>query len=81
VTSPLVPGPRPPGAGPLIVGVGVAIVVLGLLVWSGAMNWFGRLPGDIRYEGASTKVYVPWVSMLLISALISLVSALVRRWL
>jgi hypothetical protein len=51
-----------------------------LLVWSGALSWFGRLPGDIRYESGSTRVYVPWVSMLLISVVLSLVAALARRF-
>ena len=61
-------------------GVGVFIVMIGLLVWSGALSWFGRLPGDIRYESGSTRVYVPWVSMLLISVVLSVVAALVRRF-
>ena len=67
--------------GPWIVVVGLIIVVIGLVVWTGALNWFGRLPGDIRYEGESTRVYVPWVSMLLISALISVLAALARKFL
>ena len=32
--------------GPLLVGIGALLVVLGVLVWSGALSWFGRLPGD-----------------------------------
>jgi hypothetical protein len=68
-----------PGTGPLIVGLGVVLIVVGLLVWSGAFSWFGRLPGDIRYEGSSSRIYVPWVSMLVISVGVSLLAALVRR--
>ena len=30
-------------AGPLLVTLGLGVVVLGLLVWSGALAWFGRL--------------------------------------
>ena len=74
------PEPTPPSPGLLLVGVGVCIVILGLLVWSGALNWFGRLPGDIRYESGSTRVYVPWVSMLLVSVVLSLIGFLVRRF-
>jgi hypothetical protein len=68
-------------AGPLIVLAGVAIVVLGLLVWSGGLGWFGRLPGDIRIERESMRVYVPIVSMLLVSAVLSLVLYLINRFL
>lgn len=77
---PPLPEPTPPSPGLILVGVGVLIVVVGLLVWSGALSWFGRLPGDIRYESGSTRVYVPWVSMLLISVVLSVVAALVRRF-
>jgi hypothetical protein len=50
------------------------------LVWTGALSWFGRLPGDIRYESGSTRVYVPWVSMLLISVVLSFIGYLLRRF-
>jgi Protein of unknown function (DUF2905) len=67
-------------AGPAIVAAGVALVALGLLVWSGALAWFGRLPGDIRIERDTVRVYIPIVSMLVVSAAVSVVLYLVRRW-
>ena len=67
-------------AGPAIVAAGVALVVVGLLVWSGALNWFGRLPGDVRIERDTVRVFFPIVSMLVVSAVLSLVLYLVRRW-
>ena len=67
-------------AGPAIVAAGVTLVVLGLLVWSGALAWFGRLPGDIRIERETVRVYIPIVSMLVVSVVLSLVLYLVRRW-
>jgi hypothetical protein len=36
-----------------------ALVVRWLLIYSGALSWFGRLPGDIRYEGEHTRFYFP----------------------
>jgi hypothetical protein len=59
---------------------GVAIVFVGLLVWSGALRWFGRLPGDIRIERDSVHVYIPLVSMLLVSVVLSLIMYLVSRF-
>jgi len=67
-----------PSAGPLIVVAG--IVVLGLLVWSGGLSWFGRLPGDIRIERERVHVYFPLVSMLLLSVVLSLVLYLINRF-
>ena len=52
---------------------GIFVVVVGLLVFSRRLTWFGRLPGDIRYEGQRTRVYAPLASMLLLSLLFSLV--------
>ena len=62
----------------IIVG-GICLVVVGLLVLSGGLNWFGRLPGDIRYESGRVGVYIPLVSMLLVSLALSLVFYLIRR--
>ena len=67
-------------AGMLFVFAGVALVLVGLLVASGALSWFGRLPGDIRYEGGRTRVYVPFVSMLVVSLVLSLLGYLLRRF-
>jgi NAD/NADP transhydrogenase beta subunit len=68
-----------PGA--LLVAVGIVLILIGLLIWSGSLAWFGRLPGDIRIERESVRIYVPVVSMLLVSAVLSLVLYLVRRFL
>ncbi|HET7468302.1 MAG TPA: DUF2905 domain-containing protein [Gemmatimonadales bacterium] len=70
-------GPTSPG--PLLVGLGIALVLAGLLVWSGALSWFGRLPGDVRIERESFHVYVPLVSMLVVSVALSLLLYLLRR--
>jgi xanthine/uracil permease len=65
--------------GPLIVVAGLVIVLIGLGIWSGALGWFGRLPGDIRIERDSVRVYVPLASMLVISLVLSLIMYLLNR--
>lgn len=64
-----------------IIGAGLVLVALGLTLryapWM--ISWFGRLPGDIRYEGESSRVYIPITSMLIVSAVLSLISYLLRR--
>ena len=69
-----------PSAGPLIVIAGIVVVVLGLLVWWGGLSWFGRLPGDIRIERDRVHVYIPLVSMLLLSVVLSLILYLINRF-
>lgn len=68
------------GVGLLVIGVGICLLVVGLLIYAGGFNWFGRLPGDIRYEGERTKIYVPIVSMLLVSLVLSLILYLIRKF-
>jgi hypothetical protein len=68
-------------AGLLVIALGVGAVLLGVLLWTGALGWFGRLPGDVRIEGESTRVYVPLVSMLVVSLVLSLLLTLLRRFL
>jgi hypothetical protein len=62
----------------VIIG-GVCLILLGLLIYSGGLSWFGRLPGDIRYESERVHVYIPIVSMLLVSLALSLVFYIIRR--
>lgn len=67
------------GAGRFVVGAGLAIVVVGLLIWSGALSWFGRLPGDVRIERENLRVYFPITSMIVVSVALSVIAAIVRR--
>ena len=66
--------------GLLVILGGVFIIVVGLLIYSGGLSWFGRLPGDIRYESGSVRVYIPIVSMLLVSLALTLIFNLLRRF-
>ena len=65
--------------GQLIVFVGLVLVVVGVVTMRGWLGWFGHLPGDIRVERSSVRVYVPIVSMLLISIVLSVLSYVLRR--
>jgi NAD/NADP transhydrogenase beta subunit len=65
--------------GPVIVAVGLLVVLVGVLAWSGGLSWFGRLPGDIRIESENVRVYIPGVSMLLVSVVVSILMSLFHR--
>ena len=66
--------------GTILIVIGVGLILVGLLIWSGSLSWFGRLPGDIRIERETVRVYVPIVSMLVVSLVVSLALYLVRRF-
>ena len=63
-----------------IVVIGLIVVLLGVAAYAGLLGWFGRLPGDVRYDSGNVKVYAPIVSMLLISLGLSIGFALFRRF-
>ncbi len=65
--------------GLIVIAVGVAIIIVGLLMWAGALSWFGRLPGDIRIENGNTRFSLPITSMLLVSFALTLFVSLIRR--
>lgn len=62
-------------AGLIIVGVGVIV-----FFFHNAFRWFGRLPGDIRIEGKNTRFYFPWVTMIVLSIVLTIIVNLFRKW-
>lgn len=62
-----------------LIGAGIALVIIGILYKLGMLNWFGNLPGDIKYEGENTKIYFPIVTMIIISIVLSLVLSYMKK--
>ncbi|MGH2747015.1 MAG: DUF2905 domain-containing protein [Actinomycetota bacterium] len=65
--------------GTIVMIVGLGALLVGGLILTGALSWFGRLPGDIRIENEGSRIYIPITSMLLISAALTLIVSLFRR--
>ena len=67
--------------GLVLIVVGAVVVGAGVLVFTGALGWFGNLPGDLRFErgNGSVRVYIPLASMPVVSVVLSLLLALLRR--
>jgi hypothetical protein len=63
----------------MLMVVGGALVAIGALVrfFPGAFGWFGNLPGDIRLEGESSRVFIPITSMIVVSVVLTVVVNLV----
>ncbi|MGZ5601356.1 MAG: DUF2905 domain-containing protein [Methylobacter sp.] len=61
--------------GKLLAAIGVVLVVIGLAVsyapW--LVNWFGKLPGDIRIENEQRFIFIPITSMLIVSVILTLI--------
>ncbi len=61
--------------------VGVILVVIGALMhfapWT--LNWFGKLPGDIRIETERGSIFIPISSMIVVSIVLTVLVNLFRR--
>lgn len=72
----------PVDIGKLLVVLGVALVVVGLLFIMGSkFSWLGlgHLPGDIHFKGKNTTFYFPLATCVLISVVVSLILWLVSH--
>ncbi|MHB1351376.1 MAG: DUF2905 domain-containing protein [Desulfobulbaceae bacterium] len=60
---------------------GSVLIVLGVILhfapW--LLNWFGRLPGDIRFESGRSKIFIPITSMIVVSIVLTLLLNLFKR--
>ena len=67
--------------GKVIILIGLGLVVLGCLVQfaPGFLSWFGRLPGDVRYDSGRTKVFFPITSVILVSVVVTILLNLLRK--
>lgn len=65
--------------GNLLIATGFVLVLVGALVrfFPGAFAWFGNLPGDIRIDRGSSRVFIPFTSMIVISVVATVVINLV----
>ena len=62
-----------------LIFLGVAILLVGLLwPWLSKLP-LGRLPGDLVLDRPGIKVFFPITTMLVVSALLSLLAWLMRR--
>lgn len=68
-----------PELGRILLIVGVVLVVVGGLAALGVRLPFGRLPGDIAIEGERGGVYIPIVTMIVISVVLTILANLFLR--
>jgi low temperature requirement protein LtrA len=64
-----------------LITAGIILIAAGLVFhfapW--LINWFGKLPGDIRIETVRSKIFIPIISMILLSIIITVLINLFRR--
>ena len=64
-----------------IITAGIILIVIGVILhfapW--LINWFGKLPGDIRIETERSKVFIPITSMVILSIILTILINLLKR--
>lgn len=63
--------------------IGFILIITGLILYffGNKFTWLGRLPGDIRVEKDNFRFYFPITTMILLSAVISLLFFIIRKFL
>ncbi|MEW6053073.1 MAG: DUF2905 domain-containing protein [Nitrospirota bacterium] len=62
----------------VILGIG-AIIIGGILLFSGKLPWLGKLPGDMLVQKKNFTFYFPLATSILLSLLLTLIFFLLRR--
>ena len=63
--------------GPVLVGVGLLVTLVGALIWLGLP--IGRLPGDLIIRRENMTIYVPITTSILVSVVLTAIGLLLRR--
>lgn len=68
-----------PELGRILLVIGLVLVVIGGLAALGIRLPFGRLPGDIAIEGERGGIYIPIVTMVIVSLALTILLNLLNR--
>ena len=64
----------------VLILIGLALVVVGLIWLAGERLGLGRLPGDIVIEREGFRLYIPLMTSLVVSVVLSLLLWFFGRW-
>ena len=63
----------------LLIILGIVLIAVGLAWLAGERLGLGRLPGDILIERGNTRLYIPVMTSIIISVVLSLIFWLLGR--
>lgn len=65
--------------GKVLVAVGIALVIVGALLWLGFGKWLGKLPGDVNYTRGNFSFHFPIVTCVVVSIVLTIILWLFQR--
>jgi hypothetical protein len=68
--------------GRALIIIGIILVIAGLIIYfaGNKLSWLGHLPGDINIARENVRIFIPITTMIIISAVISLILYIIRRF-
>lgn len=68
--------------GKILIITGIIMVLSGLILYfaGNRLNWLGHLPGDINIVKDNMRIFIPVTTMILLSAIVSLILYLIRKF-
>ena len=68
--------------GKILIISGIVLLIAGIVitVFGDKMKWFGNTPFYFQFKGESTRIYVPFGSMIILSIVLSFFASLFFRW-
>ena len=68
--------------GKILIYVGIYILMLGILIhfYFDKTNWFGNLFGDIKIIKSNFQFHFPFMSMIVISVILSIIINIINRF-
>lgn len=71
-----------PSLARVLMSLGIFLFLAGLLVYAFSKSGlpFGRLPGDLSWQGKNVKVFAPITSMVVVSLVLTIILNLISRF-
>ncbi len=68
--------------GKILIVAGIIIVIAGVIVYfaGNRLTWLGHLPGDINIVKDNVRIFIPITTMILLSAILSLILYIIRKF-
>ena len=69
--------------GKYVIIFGVLVIITGIIIYffHDSFKWIGRLPGDVNIRKENFRFHFPWVTLLLISLVLTLLINVIRKFL
>jgi hypothetical protein len=68
--------------GKILIVAGIIIVIAGVILYfaGNRLTWLGHLPGDINIVKDNVRIFIPITTMILLSAILSLLLYIIRKF-